>query len=122
MMDREKKYQGIVFIIGFIGVINLAAGVLSSLYISEINLSERISAIKTTIGSFDPGLVKTIPLQAAISNIQDSVSRELSSLMSYSNILSVIPIYFILNGILFIALSVVLRFLMMQENSPEDSS
>ncbi len=80
-MDKEKKYLSIVFVIGLIGVSNLAGGILSSLYLSDMNLPERISAINSTIGSFDPKLVKTLDLQTSVSIIQDSVMEELTNLM-----------------------------------------
>ena len=110
-MDKEKRYLGIVFLIGFIGVINLAAGVLSYLYLNDMNLTEHISAINSTIASFDPELVITLDLQTTISSIQDSVMEELGSFMSYSQILYSLPAYLIMNGILFLLLSAALYLL-----------
>ncbi|TFH14316.1 hypothetical protein E4H04_10445 [Candidatus Bathyarchaeota archaeon] len=120
-MDKEKKYLSIVFVIGLIGVSNLAAGVLSSLYLSDMNLPERISAINSTIGSFDPKLVQTLDLQTSVSIIQDSVMEELTNLMSYSQMLNALPVYLIINGILFILLAAALYFLILDEYSLKET-
>ena len=98
-MDKERKFLSIVFVIGLIGVSNLAAGILSSLFLSDMNLPERISAIILTIESFDPKLITTSELQTSVSVIQNSVIDELTTLMSFSQTLNALPLYFIINGI-----------------------
>jgi hypothetical protein len=119
-MDKEKNYLGIVFLIGVIGVINVAAGILSFLYLNDMNLPEHISAINSTIASFDPELIITLDLQTTISSIQDSVMEELGSFIDYSQMLYSLPIYLILNGILFIILSAALYLLILEENNPQN--
>ena len=120
-MDKEKKYLVVVFLIGLIGVCNLAAGILVSLYLDELNLPMRISVINSKIGALDPNLIKTIDLQTSISNIREMIMKELTSFMSYSQMLNALPLYLILNGILFIILSGTLYFLVLEENNPHKS-
>ena len=117
-MDKEKKYLIIVLLVGLIGVSNLGAGILASLYIAEMNLPERISVINSMIGSFDSSMIRTFELQTSISNMQDLVVEELTSIMGYSQILGLVPVFFMVNGVLFILLSAVLYFWLLEKTAP----
>jgi hypothetical protein len=96
----------------------LVAGILSIIALNSMNFLGRISTINTIVDSFDPKQVKTIELRTSISVIQNSVIKELNSLMIYSQTLNALPIYFILSGILFIIISSVLYLVILEETDP----
>ena len=116
-MNNRRTFLNIVFLIGIIGAGNLAAGILSYIAINSVNLPDKISAINSLISSFDPGLINTLEIQASVSILQNSVVEELNSLVNYSYMLNGLPIYFIVNGLLFLILSAALHYVILEETS-----
>jgi hypothetical protein len=116
-MKNRRTFLSIVFLIGIIGVGNLAIGILSYIVLNSVNLPDRISAINSLISSFDPGLIQTLEIQASVSIIQNSVVEELNSFVNYSHMLNGLPVYFIVNGLLFVILSVALHYVILEETS-----
>jgi hypothetical protein len=118
-MNNNKKLLRIVFLIGLIGVSNMAAGILSMMAINSLNLPARILNINSLVDSFDPMQIRTVEVRTSISNIQSSVLQELTSLIQYAKTLDSIPFFFLLNGVLFLLLSSAL-YLVILEMSPNN--
>ena len=95
-----------VFLIGLIGLCNLFAGFKSLGALNALNLQNRIGELNSVIESFNPEMVKTVELRTHITYVQDSMVAELNILLDQSQILTAIPLFFIGNGILFLALSI----------------
>ena len=101
----------IVFLMGFAGVGNLVAGAWLLFAIGSLNIPNRISALSSLIESLDPSLVTTPELRGQISNLKTGVAEELNFLQDYSRYLNVIPSYLILQGIIFMAISLAIYFI-----------
>ena len=95
-----------VFLFGLIGLCNLFAGFKSLGALNALNLQNRIGELNSVIESFDPEMLNNVELRASITYVQDSMVAELNFLLDQSQILTAIPLFFIGNGILFLALSI----------------
>ena len=105
----------IAFLIGLIGAGNLIVGVGSQFAIQSLNLPDRISNLNSIIDSFDPSMVKTLELQDPLANLKNSVTEELNFFLDYSQQLNAMPAYLIAQGILFMAISIAISFLVKEE-------
>jgi hypothetical protein len=101
----------IVFLVGLIGVGNLVVGVWSLLAISSLNMPHKISDLNSVIDSIDPSYVGAPELKDQISNLKTTVIEELSLFHDYSKQLNLMPAHFILQGIIFMAVSSAIYFI-----------
>ena len=100
-----------------VGVGHLLAGGLLLSAIGSLNMLDRTSSFSSLIESLDPSLVTTPELRSQISNIKTGVIEELNLLHDYSQYLNVIPSYLILQGIIFMALSLAFYFLVAKKEN-----
>ena len=80
-----------------------------------MNVPGRASALRWTIDSIDPNLVTAGPLQTQVANLKATATGVLDVLLSYSGYLNVIPAYLILQGIIFLAVSIAIYFVIPKE-------
>jgi hypothetical protein len=111
--SASKRRTGwiIAFLMGLVGFGHLVAGGWMLFAFGSLNVPERASAFSSLIKSLDPSLVTTPELRSQISNIKTGVVEELNLLHDISQYLNVIPSYLILQGIIFMALSLAFYFL-----------
>ena len=123
MDSANKRRSGwiIVFLMGFAGVGNLVAGALLLFAIGSLNIPNRISALSSLIESLDPSLVTTPELRGQMSNLKTGVVEELNFLHDYSRYLNVIPSYLILQGIIFLAISLAIYFIIANKEKGKPS-
>lgn len=105
----------IAVLVGLIGITNLVIGALSLLAIDSFNVPGRASALRGVIDSIDPNLVTTEQLQTQVANLKTTATQVLSVLLNYSGYLNVIPAYLILQGIIFLAISMAIYFVIPKE-------
>jgi hypothetical protein len=112
----------IVFLVGLIGAGNLVAGVWSLSTINSLNIPNRISALSSATDSLDPTPVETPELRDQISDLKTAIMEELNFLHDYSQQLNLIPAYLILQGIMFMATSSAMYFMIpKREKGPKAS-
>ena len=120
-MKKRRVVLTIAFLIGLMGAGNLVVGAWSLFTIHSLNLPDRISSLNSVIDSFDPSMVKTLELQDPLSNLKNSVVEELNFLFDYSQMLNAIPVYLIAYGILFVAISSAIYFIVKEEKGSKES-
>jgi hypothetical protein len=108
----------IVLLIVALAVSNLFVGAWSFITINSLNLPARISAFSSDIDSLDITLVKTVELQESLSNLKESTIEELTFFTDYSEMLNMIPIYFIAIGALLLILAVITFFIIPDMKEP----
>lgn len=102
---------------GLNGVGNIALGVWSLFAIESLNITEKISTLNSLIDSIDPSLVGSPTLRDQISSLKTAVVEELNVLFVHSRNLNVIPAYLILQGIIFVAISLAIYFIIPKKES-----
>jgi hypothetical protein len=107
-MSSKKKI--IVLLIALLGYVNLFASAWSFIAIDSLNLPNRISSLSLELNTFDMSLVKTPELSESLSTLKDSAIEELNSLTTYSEMLDLIPIYFLIIGSIFLIVALIAYF------------
>jgi len=118
LLNSPKKRRvvlAIAVMIGLIGITNLVIGALSLLAIDSMNVPGRALALRWTIDSIDPNLVITEQLQTQVANLKTTATAVLDVLLHYSGYLNVIPAYLILQGIVFLGVSIAIYFVIPKE-------
>lgn len=108
-MVSKKKI--IVILIAVLGYVNLFVGGWSFIAIDSLNLSTKLSNLSSQLDSFDISLVKTAELQEPISNLKQSAIEELNFFENYSEMLNLIPIYFIATGALLFIIALIAYYI-----------
>jgi len=96
--------------VGLTGITNLVVGAWSLFTIYSLNISGRASTLRSVIDSIDPNLVGAQQLSSQVANLKTTAVQVLSFLLGYSGHLNVIPAYLILQGIIFVAISIAIYF------------
>jgi len=120
--NNRRAALVIVFLVGLIGVGNLVVGVWSLSAITSLNIPDRISALDSVIDSLDPSPVGTPDLRDQISNLKTAVIEELNFFHDYSRQLNVIPAYLIVQGIIFMAISSAIYFMIPKRKKGPEAS
>ena len=102
-----SKKTIIVILIATVGYVNLFVGAWSFIAIDSLNLPSKLSNLSSQLDSFDTSLVKTAGLQEPISTLKQSAIEELNFFENYSEMLNLIPIYFIAIGALLFIIALV---------------
>lgn len=108
-MIAKKKI--IVILIAVLGYVNLFVGGWSFIAIDSLNLPDKLSNLSSQLDSFDTSLVKTVELQQPIANLKQSAVDELNFFQNYSEMLNLIPIYFIAMGALLSIIAIITYFI-----------
>ena len=114
-MPKDRKILVVALLIGLIGIGNLLVGAFSFVAINSFSLSSRISGLRSDIDSIDASLVKTVELRNSLSELKSSALEELNFFDDYSQMLNLIPIYFIVFGVLFLLTALVVYFVSRSE-------
>jgi hypothetical protein len=106
-----SKKTIIVILIATLGYVNLFVGAWSFIAIDSLNLPSKLSNLSSQLDSFDTSLVKTAELQEPISILKQSAIEELNFFENYSEMLNLIPIYFIAIGALLFIIALVAYYI-----------
>lgn len=115
--NKRRVALMIAFLVGLIGIGNIAVGVWSFFTIESLNITDRISALNSLIDSLDPSLVGSPTLRDQIASLKTTVVEELNVFIIHSRNLNVVPIYLILQGIIFVAISLGIYFIIPKKES-----
>ncbi len=115
--NKRRVALMIASLVGLIGIGNIAVGVWSFFTIESLNITDRISALNSLIDSLDPSLVGSPTLRDQIASLKTTVVEELNVFIIHSRNLNVVPIYLILQGIIFVAISLGIYFIIPKKES-----
>ena len=113
--NKRRVVLVIAVLAGLIGITNLVIGALSLLAIDSMNVPGRGSALRWTIDSINPNLVTAGPLQTQVASLKTTATEVLDVFLSYTGYLNVIPAYLILQGIIFLGVSIAIYFVIPKE-------
>lgn len=116
---RRRGVLVIAVLIGLVGITNLVIGALSFLAIDSMSIPNRTSALQWTIDSINPNLVTAGPLQTQVADLKATASGMLDVFLRYCGYLNVIPAYLILQGIIFLVVSIAIYFVIPKEKTGE---
>ena len=107
----------IAVLVGLVGITNMIVGAWSLLTIYSLDVSTRASALGSVIDSIDPNLVTAGPLQTQVADLKTTAVAVLNFFLGYSGHLNAIPAYLILQGIIFLAVSIAIYFVIPRKKS-----
>lgn len=108
-MSSKKKI--IVLLIALLGYVNLFAGAWSFIAIDSLNLPNRIANLSLELNTFDTSLVKTLDLHESLSTLKELAIEELNFFTSYSEMLNLIPVYFLVIGSILLIIALIAYFI-----------
>lgn len=117
MANKRRVALIIASLVGLNGVGNIAVGAWSFFIIDSLNITDRVSALNSLIDSVDPSLVGSPTLRDQVSSLKTAVVEELNDFLVNSRNFNVIPAFLILQGIIFVAISLAIYFIIPKKES-----
>lgn len=115
--NRRRVASIIALLVGLIGVTHIVVGAWSLLTIYSLDIPTRAATLSSVIDSIDPNLVTAGPLQTQVADLKTTAVAVLHFFLGYSGHLNAIPAYLILQGIIFLAVSIAIYFVIPRKKS-----
>ena len=115
--NKRRGASIIALLVGLTGITNLVVGAWLLLTIYSLDIPGRASTLGEVIDSINPNLVTAGPLQTQVADLKTTAVAVLNFFLGYSAHLNAIPAYLILQGIIFLAISIAIYFVIPRKKS-----
>jgi len=115
--NKRRGASIIALLVGLTGITNLVVGAWLLLTIYSLDIPGRASTLGEVIDSIDPNLVGAEQLRSQVADLKTTAVAVLNFFLGYSSHLNVIPAYLILQGIIFLAVSIAIYFVIPRKKS-----
>ena len=115
--NRRRTASIIALLVGLTGITHIVAGAWLLLTIYSLDIPTRAATLSSVIDSINPNLVGAEQLRAQVAELKTTAVAVLNFFLGYSGHLNVIPAYLILQGIIFLAVSIAIYFVIPRKKS-----
>ena len=115
--SKRRGASIIALLVGLTGITNLVVGAWLLLTIYSLDIPTRASTLGEVIDSINPNLVGAEQLRSQVADLKTTAVDVLNFFLGYSAHLNVIPVYFLLQGIILLAVSIAIYFVIPRKKS-----